>query len=134
MATRLRWLGHAAILIETDGKTILIDPFLTGNPAAEGAGIKAKDFTPDAILLSHGHDDHPATCRDRPGGRKAEVASNYEISLWLQKQGLYEGPRLPARRDGEACGRGARCSRSPSTARPCPTATAESPTAAAIRN
>jgi L-ascorbate metabolism protein UlaG (beta-lactamase superfamily) len=88
MATRLRWLGHAAIQIESDGKTILIDPFLTGNPAAEGAGIKARDFTPDAILLSHGHDDHLGDLVEIARRSGAEVASNYEIGLWLQKQGL----------------------------------------------
>ena len=35
MATRLRWLGHSSLLLESDGQRILIDPFLTGNPAAE---------------------------------------------------------------------------------------------------
>ena len=34
MATRVRWLGHASLLLETDGQRVLIDPFLTGNPAA----------------------------------------------------------------------------------------------------
>ena len=33
MATRVRWLGHACLFIESDGQCILIDPFLTGNPA-----------------------------------------------------------------------------------------------------
>jgi len=32
MTTRLRWLGHSTLLIESDGQRILIDPFLTGNP------------------------------------------------------------------------------------------------------
>ena len=49
MATRVRWLGHAALLIESDGKRILIDPFLTGNPAA---AIKADEAQADAILVS----------------------------------------------------------------------------------
>ena len=39
MATRLCWLGHACLLLESDGQRVLIDPFLTGNPAAAGRGV-----------------------------------------------------------------------------------------------
>jgi L-ascorbate metabolism protein UlaG (beta-lactamase superfamily) len=85
MATRLRWLGHATLLIESDGKTILIDPFLTGNPAAP---VSATDIEPDAILISHGHDDHLGDVVALAKRTGAEVVANYEISLWLEKQGL----------------------------------------------
>src|SRR5437899_1529047 len=36
MATRVRWLGHACLLLENAGHHILVDPFLTGNPADTG--------------------------------------------------------------------------------------------------
>ena len=55
MSTRVRWLGHAALLLESDGRTVLIDPFLTGNPKA---AVKADDVPADLILISHGHGDH----------------------------------------------------------------------------
>ena len=51
----IRFLGHAAFALEHDGKTVLIDPFLTGNP--KGAA-SADDIAADAILLTHGHGDH----------------------------------------------------------------------------
>ena len=51
----IRFLGHAAFALEHDGKTVLIDPFLTGNPKA---AAKAEDVSADAILLTHGHGDH----------------------------------------------------------------------------
>jgi L-ascorbate metabolism protein UlaG (beta-lactamase superfamily) len=51
----IRFLGHAAFALESDGKTILIDPFLTGNPKAAAS---ADDVAADAILLTHGHADH----------------------------------------------------------------------------
>jgi L-ascorbate metabolism protein UlaG (beta-lactamase superfamily) len=51
MSTRVRWLGHAALLIESNNRTVLIDPFLTGNPKA---AIKAEDVAAELILISHG--------------------------------------------------------------------------------
>jgi L-ascorbate metabolism protein UlaG (beta-lactamase superfamily) len=51
----IRFLGHAAFALEHDGKTLLIDPFLTGNPKAAAS---ADDIAADAIVLTHGHADH----------------------------------------------------------------------------
>jgi L-ascorbate metabolism protein UlaG (beta-lactamase superfamily) len=51
----IRFLGHAAFALEHGGKTVLIDPFLTGNPKAAAS---ADDIAADAILLTHGHGDH----------------------------------------------------------------------------
>src|SRR3954447_25678567 len=51
----IHFLGHAAFALEHDGKTLLVDPFLTGNPKAAAS---ADDITADAIFLTHGHADH----------------------------------------------------------------------------
>jgi L-ascorbate metabolism protein UlaG (beta-lactamase superfamily) len=51
----IRFLGHAAFALEHDGKTVLVDPFLTGNPKAAAS---AEDIAADAILVTHGHADH----------------------------------------------------------------------------
>ena len=51
----IRWLGHSAFSLEHDGATVLIDPFLTGNPKA---AVSADDVVADTILLTHGHADH----------------------------------------------------------------------------
>jgi L-ascorbate metabolism protein UlaG (beta-lactamase superfamily) len=51
----IRFLGHSAFALEHDGTTILVDPFLTGNPKAAAS---ADEVSADAILLTHGHADH----------------------------------------------------------------------------
>ncbi len=51
----IRWLGHSAFALEADGRTVLVDPFLTGNPSAAAS---AEEVAADAILLTHGHADH----------------------------------------------------------------------------
>jgi L-ascorbate metabolism protein UlaG (beta-lactamase superfamily) len=51
----IRFLGHAAFALEHEGTTVLVDPFLTGNPLA---AVSADDVAADAILLTHGHADH----------------------------------------------------------------------------
>lgn len=52
---RVRFLGHAAFALEHDATTVLVDPFLTGNPLAAAS---ADEVAADAILLTHGHADH----------------------------------------------------------------------------
>ncbi|MCC6956490.1 MAG: MBL fold metallo-hydrolase, partial [Anaerolineales bacterium] len=55
MSSKVTWLGHSALAIETGGYKLLVDPFLHDNPlAAADPGRVQADF----ILLSHGHFDH----------------------------------------------------------------------------
>jgi L-ascorbate metabolism protein UlaG (beta-lactamase superfamily) len=51
----IRFLGHAAFELSHGGATVLVDPFLTGNPKA---ACTADALSADAILLTHGHGDH----------------------------------------------------------------------------
>jgi L-ascorbate metabolism protein UlaG (beta-lactamase superfamily) len=85
MSTRVRWLGHAALALDTQGQRILIDPFLTDNPAA---AVKPEEAQADFILISHGHGDHVGDSIRIAQRTGATIICNYEISLWLQKQGV----------------------------------------------
>ena len=51
----VRFLGHACFELDDGDATVLIDPFLTGNPKA---AISADDAAATTILLTHGHGDH----------------------------------------------------------------------------
>ena len=85
MATRIQWLGHSCLLVESDGKRVLIDPFLTGNPTA---AISASAVEADIILVSHGHDDHVGDAVSIAQRTGATVVTNYELGAWFSQQGL----------------------------------------------
>jgi L-ascorbate metabolism protein UlaG (beta-lactamase superfamily) len=53
--TTLTFLGQSAVLLEADGRHVLVDPFLSGNPKAT---TSPDDVPADLILLTHGHGDH----------------------------------------------------------------------------
>jgi L-ascorbate metabolism protein UlaG (beta-lactamase superfamily) len=85
MPTTVTWLGHGAFQIESAGRSILIDPFLTNNPAASTA---ADSIRADAIIVSHGHGDHVGDTVAIAQRTGAVVIANYEITEWLGRQGL----------------------------------------------
>jgi len=65
---KLRWLGHAAFEIESSGGTkLLLDPFITDNPATPEPLKKLDRYKgadkPTAICVSHSHGDHSANAK-----------------------------------------------------------------------
>jgi L-ascorbate metabolism protein UlaG (beta-lactamase superfamily) len=51
----VRFIGHACFTLSDGDTTVLIDPFLTGNP---NAAVSAEEVSATTILLTHGHADH----------------------------------------------------------------------------
>lgn len=85
MNTIVKWLGHAAFEIQTAGFTLLVDPFLTGNPTAS---LSADQATADFILITHGHGDHLGDTGSIAKRSGATVICNSEISGWLSAKGI----------------------------------------------
>ena len=86
MGTKYTWLGHGASAIETNGFNLLVDPFLTHNPAASTTPDKVKA---DFILLSHGHGDHVGDAVEIAKRTGALVISNAEIAGWIAGKGVH---------------------------------------------
>jgi L-ascorbate metabolism protein UlaG (beta-lactamase superfamily) len=84
---KFTYYGQSCFLIEVNGKKILFDPFITGNPLA--ANISADSIEADYIFVSHGHGDHVADLVSIAKRTNAKVVCAAEIEHWLNKQGLY---------------------------------------------
>jgi len=82
----ITYYGHSCFGIEINGKNLLFDPFITPNDLAKN--INADTVKADYILISHGHDDHIADAVSIAKRTGATIICNWEINVWLQKQGL----------------------------------------------
>jgi len=90
MSVKLTWYGHAAIGMEVDGQKLLVDPFLSDNPAA---AAKPEDVEADYILISHSHGDHLGDTVAIARRTGAMVISNFEIANWMEAKGLKAHPQ-----------------------------------------
>ena len=82
---KLTFLGHSAILLEYDGRAVLVDPFLTGNPTA---AVAADAVEADVIVLTHAHGDHVGDAVAIAKRTGAVVVSNVEIAGRLAREGI----------------------------------------------
>ncbi len=83
---QLTYLGHSAFHLETKGKHLVFDPFISPNPLA--AHVNVDEIRADYILISHGHGDHVADAERIAKRNGATIVSNYEIVTWFEAKGL----------------------------------------------
>ena len=83
---KFTYFGHSCFQIETAGKKLLFDPFITPNDKA--SEIDVSDIMPDFILISHGHEDHVADVEEIGKQSDAKIISNFEIVSWFEDKGL----------------------------------------------
>jgi L-ascorbate metabolism protein UlaG (beta-lactamase superfamily) len=76
--------GHSCFEIRTGENTIIVDPFLLGNPKAD---ITPDQVTVDTILLTHGHNDHASDALAIALKNDAMIIAPYELAMFMQKQG-----------------------------------------------
>jgi L-ascorbate metabolism protein UlaG (beta-lactamase superfamily) len=81
----LRFLGHAAFSLSDGETTVVIDPFLTGNPKAAAA---AGDVSATTVLLTHGHADHYGDTVDIAKRTGATVVAITELAGEIGEEGV----------------------------------------------
>ncbi len=86
---KLIWLGHGSFRIETGDLTLLLDPWLTGNPALpEEAHAEAISGTTQ-ILVTHAHFDHSADAVRLSKELGIPVVGQYDVmSHWAETEGI----------------------------------------------
>ena len=85
---KITFYGHACLGIQTQGKNILVDPFISGNEKASHINIDNIDA--DYILITHAHQDHVLDVETIAKRTGAVIVSNYEIVTHYQELG-YKG-------------------------------------------
>jgi L-ascorbate metabolism protein UlaG (beta-lactamase superfamily) len=78
----IRFLGHSAFALIDGDTTVLVDPFLTGNPKAAAS---ADEVEASAILLTHGHADHIGDTVDIAKRTGAPVLAIVELANELSE-------------------------------------------------
>jgi L-ascorbate metabolism protein UlaG (beta-lactamase superfamily) len=81
----IRFLGHAAFQLIDGSTSIVVDPFLTGNPKA---AVKPDELEATTILLTHGHSDHLGDTVDIATRTGAPVVAIVELAHELSEQGI----------------------------------------------
>jgi L-ascorbate metabolism protein UlaG (beta-lactamase superfamily) len=84
---QLTWLGHSSFRLEIEGATLLIDPWLTGNPMLADTQHNAATTGATHILLTHGHGDHAANALGIAKKQSIPIACIHELSEILSAEG-----------------------------------------------
>jgi len=85
--TRVTWLGHATVLVETaKGTRILIDPFIAQNPSYPKGYVLPEKI--DYILLTHGHGDHISDVVPVAAKHGSTVVAIYELASYVAGKGV----------------------------------------------
>ncbi len=92
---RITFIGHSAFKIDGEAGSILIDPFITGNPSA-----KVSDLKVDDILVSHAHGDHLGDSIEISRKTGAKITAIFELANYcgekgVKAQGVNIGGKVP---------------------------------------
>jgi L-ascorbate metabolism protein UlaG (beta-lactamase superfamily) len=85
----ITWLGHAAFEIVSPGGTdLLIDPFLTRNPATPPERKDLTRYHPSHILVTHSHGDHLGDAVELAKLSKAKLVGVMMLDTFVTRGGL----------------------------------------------
>ena len=99
LTSTAQFCGHATVIIVSEnGKRLIIDPWLRGNPRCPEKLHNPEKF--DAIVLTHGHSDHTASALELAKRDKALVFATFELANLLIKEGIPEAQVQPMNKGG----------------------------------
>jgi L-ascorbate metabolism protein UlaG (beta-lactamase superfamily) len=81
---KVTYYGHSALLVESAGGKVIIDPFLSGNP---NSGIAPAEIKVDAVLLTHGHSDHFGDAIEIAKSNNCPIFAVYELADYCMGKG-----------------------------------------------
>ncbi|WP_366183199.1 metal-dependent hydrolase [Flavobacterium ovatum] len=87
---KITFYGHASLGIQVGGKNIIVDPYISANPAA--AHIDINTLEADFILLTHAHGDHIVDVEAIAKRTNAVIVSNAEIAGYYAAKGFTSHP------------------------------------------
>ncbi len=79
---KIQWLGHSAFKLTGEDASILIDPFLSGNPTFAG-NVDEVASGVTHVLLTHGHNDHFGDAADIIEKTGATFISTVELATYM---------------------------------------------------
>ena len=77
---QITYLGHSAFEIETNGKKLLIDPFLIVTPDYDPTGVTD-------IFVTHGHADHLGSAIEISKKTGAKITAIFELANYCASKG-----------------------------------------------
>ncbi|WJQ82945.1 metal-dependent hydrolase [Brevibacillus brevis] len=80
----IRFHGHSAVQVTSEGHSIMIDPFISGSSVA---ATKLEDISVQYILLTHGHQDHILDAVELAKKNDATIVATHELATYLSWQG-----------------------------------------------
>jgi L-ascorbate metabolism protein UlaG (beta-lactamase superfamily) len=82
---KITYIGHSAFALDADDIQVLVDPFITGNPAAT---IESSAFSPQTIILTHAHNDHVGDTVEIAKRSNAKVIATFELATYIGSLGV----------------------------------------------
>ncbi|MCR2821889.1 metal-dependent hydrolase [Lederbergia panacisoli] len=82
---KVSYHGHSVVKVQTEGKTILFDPFITGNSLTD---LQVEKEKADVIILTHGHGDHVGDTEAIASRCNSLVVAPNELAVYLGWKGL----------------------------------------------
>ena len=92
MSVEIKFIGHSCFMLKNNGHSLIIDPFISGNP-----NIKQDIDLPKSIdiLITHAHGDHLGDAVEISKNTGSIITCMYELAEYCYKKGaLVQGINL----------------------------------------